>query len=85
MGSNRQIDLSVPDSRKFLQGVVRRNPAASWPAACDPGRVKSSLRDRRGNPNVAVRALALLIALLVAGPAIALALFRGVEALFSVL
>ena len=45
----------------------------------------SSLRDRRGNPNVAVRALALLIALLVAGPAIALVVFRGVEQLFSYL
>jgi hypothetical protein len=47
--------------------------------------VLSSLRDRRGNPNWAVRALALLVALLVAGPAIALAVFRGVEQLFSVL
>ena len=52
---------------------------------CDPGDVLSSLRDRRGNPNWAVRVLALVVALLVAGPAIALAVLRGLESLFSVL
>jgi hypothetical protein len=47
--------------------------------------VLSSLRDRRGNPSVLVRALAALIALLVAGPGIALLVFRGIEGLLSVL
>ena len=45
----------------------------------------SSLRDRSGNPNVAVRALALLVALLVAGPGIALLVFRGLGGLISLL
>ena len=45
----------------------------------------SSLRDRRGNPNVAVRALALLVALMVAGPGIALLVFRGLGGLLSLL
>ena len=85
MESNRQINLSVPDSRKFLPVAVRGISAAIAARAWDAGSVLSSLRDRRGNPNVAVRALAALIALLVAGPAIALAVFRGVEALFGVL
>ena len=47
--------------------------------------MRSSLRDRRGNPNVLVRALALLVALLVAGPGIALLVFRGLQGLLSVL
>ena len=45
----------------------------------------SSLRDRRGNPNWAVRVLALVVALLVAGPGIALFVLRAFEGLFSVL
>jgi hypothetical protein len=40
------------------------------------------MRDRRGNPNWGIRALALLVALLLAGPGIVLLLLRAVGALF---
>jgi len=40
------------------------------------------MRDRRGNPNWAIRALALVVALLLAGPGIVLLLLRVVGTLF---
>ena len=44
----------------------------------------SSLRDRRGNPNWAVRFLALVVALLLIGPGLVMLLLRGLEELFAV-
>lgn len=40
------------------------------------------MRDRRGNPNWRVRALALLVALLLAGPTIVMLLLRAAGSLF---
>ena len=44
-----------------------RSPAHGW-LLCHPGAVLSSLRDRDGGPKVRVRLLALVVALLLAGP-----------------
>ena len=52
--SNRRPDLSLPGSRS--------------PALCHRGRVLGEMRDRSGGPNLLVRALALLLALVLAGP-----------------
>lgn len=41
------------------------------------------MRDRRGNPNLRIRLIAGLVALLLLGPAIALALFRAVAAVLG--
>ncbi len=41
---------------------------------CDRGRVLGDMRDRTGAPNLLMRALALLLALLLAGPLTALLL-----------
>jgi len=41
------------------------------------------MRNRRGEPNVRVRLLAILIAVLMLGPAIALAVFRAVAAVLG--
>jgi hypothetical protein len=38
------------------------------PGSCDASRVLSQMRDSRGGPNLAVRALAIVVALLLAGP-----------------
>ena len=35
---------------------------------CHPGRVLSSMRDPRGGPNLRIKLLALVVALLLAGP-----------------
>lgn len=35
---------------------------------CHPGRVLSSMRDSRGGPNLRIKLLALVVALLLAGP-----------------
>ncbi len=35
---------------------------------CHPGRVLSSMRDSRGGPNLRIRLLAIVVALLLAGP-----------------
>ncbi|MDT7573258.1 MAG: hypothetical protein QOE05_3432 [Actinomycetota bacterium] len=51
--------------------------------ACDAGAVLSSMRNRRGEPNLRIRLLAGLVALLLAGPVIALAVFRAVAGVFS--
>ena len=51
--------------------------------AWDPGSVLSSMRTRSGEPNLRVRLLAGLVALLLAGPVIALAVFRVVAHVFS--
>jgi hypothetical protein len=45
--------------------------------------VLSSMRTRSGQPNLRVRLLAGLVALLLAGPVIALAVFRVVAHVFS--
>jgi hypothetical protein len=45
--------------------------------------VLSSMRTRSGHPNLRVRLLAGLVALLLAGPVIALAVFRVVAHVFS--
>ena len=42
------------------------------------------MRNRRGEPNLRIRLLAGLVALLVAGPVIALVVFRAVAHLLSV-
>ena len=41
------------------------------------------MRNRRGEPNVRMRLLAILIAVLMLGPAIALAVFRAVAAVLG--
>jgi hypothetical protein len=41
------------------------------------------MRNRRGEPNLKIRLLAGLVALLVAGPVIAMAVFRAVAHVFS--
>ena len=38
------------------------------PELCDPGRVLGQMRDRSGGPNLGVKLLALVVALLLAGP-----------------
>ncbi|MBK5306313.1 MAG: hypothetical protein JJD92_06460 [Frankiaceae bacterium] len=43
----------------------------------------SAMRNRRGEPNLRIRLLAGLVALLLAGPVIALAVFRAVAHVFS--
>ncbi len=43
------------------------------------------MRDRRGNPNLRVRLLAGLVALLLLGPAIALAVFKLARAVLTAL
>ena len=43
----------------------------------------SSMRNRSGEPNLRVRLLAGLVALLLLGPAIAVAVFRAVAQVFS--
>lgn len=35
---------------------------------CHPGRVLSSMRDSRGGPNLGIKLLAIVVALLLAGP-----------------
>ena len=47
---------------------------------CHPDGVLSRMRDSTGAPNVRMRALAVLVALLLAGP-LTVALFRGAAAL----
>jgi hypothetical protein len=49
---------------------------ASW----DPDRVLSKMRNRRGEPNLRIRLLAGLVAVLLLGPGLALVLFRAVAA-----
>jgi hypothetical protein len=41
------------------------------------------MRNRRGEPNLRIRALAVVIALLMLGPPIALAVFRGIASMLS--
>ncbi|MDT7548962.1 MAG: hypothetical protein QOE84_1356 [Actinomycetota bacterium] len=41
------------------------------------------MRNRKGEPNLRIRALAVVIALLMLGPPIALAVFRGIAHLFA--
>jgi hypothetical protein len=41
------------------------------------------MRNRRGEPNVRVRLLAILVMVLMLGPAIALALFRAIAAVLG--
>ena len=53
-------------------------------AACNPDGVLSSMRDRRGNPNWAIRALALVVALMLLGPGLVVLLLRAVDSFFSV-
>ncbi len=48
---------------------------------CDRGRVLSEMRDRRGAPTLLMRALALLLALLLAGPLTALLVRFALSAL----
>jgi hypothetical protein len=43
------------------------------------------MRDRRGNPNLRVRLLAGLVALLLLGPAIAIAVFKLAASMLSLL
>jgi hypothetical protein len=57
---NRQVALSLPGSRKFLPAATARAPY--------PGSVLSALRDRNGRPNLRVKLLALVVALMLAGP-----------------
>lgn len=45
-------------------------------SAWHPGAVLSAMRNRRGEPNLRIRLLAGLVALLLLGPAIALGLFK---------
>jgi hypothetical protein len=59
------------------------NPDVDHRAAWDRGWVLSSMRTRSGHPNLRVRLLAGLVALLLAGPVIALAVFRVVAHVFS--
>jgi hypothetical protein len=47
--------------------------------------VLSALRDRRGNPNWAVRLLALVVALLLAGPGIVMLLLHALGSVFPAL
>ena len=46
-----------------------------------PDRVLSSLRNHRGEPNLRVRVLAVVVAVLMLGPGLALLLLRGVATL----
>ena len=64
---NRPADLSLPDSA-FLPHLSRPT------APCHGVRVLREMRDRSGGPNLLVRALALLLALLLAAPLTVLAL-----------
>jgi len=49
--------------------------------AWHPGSVLSAMRNRRGEPNLRVRLLAGLVALLLLGPAIALGVFKLIAGL----
>jgi hypothetical protein len=41
------------------------------------------MRNRKGEPNLRIRALAVIIAVLMLGPPIALVVFRGIASLLS--
>ena len=77
---NRQIDLSLPGSRFLLLVSGRGGRRRAWQARW----VLGSMRDRRGGPSAGSRLLALLVALLLAGPLTYLVL-RALLNLLSVL
>jgi hypothetical protein len=66
--------LSLPDSGFLLLPVLDR-------PLCHAPRVLHEMRNRRGAPNVLVRALALLLALLLAAPLTVLAVRAAARAL----
>ncbi len=80
----RPSDLSVPDSGFLPCAVPDALPAAGRGSACNPGTVLSGLRDRRGRPTVAVRLLAVVVALLLAAPLTVLG-WRALSELFAAL
>ena len=69
--------MSLPRSR-FLPGARSR---PSGPRLCHRVRVLSDMRNRSGAPNALMRALALLLALLLAGPLTVLVVRAAVSAL----
>ena len=56
--------LSVPGSGFLLLTEVHR----AGPVLCHPGRMLREMRNQTGGPNWVVRGLAILLALLLAGP-----------------
>ena len=77
---NRQVVLSLPDS-SFLPLVnCRGGRHRAWQARW----VLGSMRDRRGGPSAGSRLLAILVALLLAGPLTYLVL-RALLSLLSLL
>ena len=77
--------LSVPGSRRFFASAAQRRSDAAAAAPWDPDAVLSSMRNRRGEPNLRVRLLAVLVALLLLGPAIALAVFKLVAGMLHLM
>jgi hypothetical protein len=69
-GSKRQIGLSVPGSRRLL-----------WHS----GGVLSEMRNSRGGPNWGMRLLAIVLALLLAGPLTVLVLQGALRVLDAAL
>lgn len=71
-GSNRQVGLSLPGSRCLLvvASAGRCRPDAACCSAGAPTLVTvlNGLRDERGRPNARVKLLAVLVALMLAGP-----------------
>ena len=65
-------------------GGAGREGRAALAAGCEDGAVLSLMRDRRGGPNWVIRGLALVVALLLAGP-LTIYLFRAVRAMVAVI
>lgn len=57
-----------PATHGWSLGPATARPPPRRLAVCDADAVLSALRDRRGRPNLRVRVLALVLALLLAGP-----------------
>jgi len=69
--------LSLPGSGFLPAG----RSCPSWPRLCHGVRVLSDMRNRSGAPNALMRALALLLALLLAGPLTVLVVRAALTAL----
>lgn len=65
------------------QGSCHPRPRGAPGLLCDAGGVLSEMRNRSGGPNWAVRGLAVLLALLLAGP-LSVYLLRGLVELVRV-
>ena len=77
---NRQVGLSLPGSGCLLLSAA----TAPQVGAAYAGPVLSGLRDSSGRPNLRVKVLAVVVALLLAGP-LTVALLRGLMAVVDLL